>query len=503
MSHAYCVFPRLDLEEYLTKEDYRKSRKELIAEGVGGFCVFGKVSLDHARRAINELRSETDRDLIFSADFENGLPMRLIEGTEFPHAMALGKTGDHQKTFIASQIIGKESHQIGVNWIFGPVVDINSNKKNPIINIRSFGEDPETVGVHAAAYIKGLEESGIMSCAKHFPGHGDTDTDSHISLPILNFDKKRLEEFEFKPFVKSIKNGVQSIMIGHLAVPSIDSSNMPASLSEKVIDVLKNELNFDGIIISDALDMNSIKDTYSSADAAEKAVRAGNHIALMPEDPREAIQRFKELSESDNEFAELLKSNEDIIKEKFEWVFDNKIKIETGDLKKLFMEHEKISLTIARSAVELEIKESLTPIEYGKQVASFTFLQHGVDLPKATMFYNLLQQAIENDIDFAYIDENISQHDLMGMKEGTVDADIFIFAYFYRSKAWNSDLGDLDKIEAIKEYLAHGKKIINIFFGNPYLSEGMKGQMNIKTFSSSLSSLASAVMVLSGKELIE
>lgn len=499
---ASIIMPRLAVDKYIGFEEYRFYIKRLLDLGVNSFCLFGRVNLEDVRKTINELNNYAERELFFSADLEFGLKMRFNEGTGFPHAMALGKTADFKLTFLVAQLIAQEAKNLGINWNFAPVCDINSNPNNPIINIRAFGENSEVVGIHSAAYIKGMHEIGVLSCAKHFPGHGDTDIDSHLDLPIISKSKEEIYNNELLPFVKAIENGVDSVMIGHLSIPSLDTKHYPASLSKSVIDILRNELNFNGIIIPDALDMNSVSNSYDSTMAAELALQAGNDILLLPEDVEMAIDGVANLIKKDAILLKQVEKSIDRINSKFDWANSKKLPESIGFNQDYYLKNEKFSLQVARKAVDLTIKEILTPLDNEKQLAGFAFLQKDEDVEQASTFFNFIQQALQSNFDFAYLNENIEEHDLQGLKEGIVDTDILIFAYFYKSHAYHGDIGFTDKLYSITQRLAMGKPIINIFFGNPYLSENLPAELTIKTFSDSLSSLASATMVLTGKELI-
>lgn len=499
-----CVFPRLNLDTYLTDTKYQDIIHSLIEKGVGGLCVFGKVKIDDAEKIIRSLQNLANEKLLFAADFEHGLPMRFLEGTAFPHAMALGKTGDFASAFYAAQLIGMESKEIGIDWIFAPVCDINSNPENPIINIRSFGEDPDLVGNFAAAYAKGLEEIGVINCGKHFPGHGDTNVDSHLALPTLDFDVERLVKIELEPFKKIIKNGIRSIMIGHLSVPAYDNSNLTASLSKKIVqDLLIDELGFDGIVISDALEMKAISEHYSSGEASELSLRAGNHIALIPENPDEAIEHLVRVIKNDNDFKQKLISNIEKINVHKNWAKNKKLQIPDKKRSDRFLQHEKFALQIARKSIEISAPKILTPLPEDIQIAAFAFLQSDHSFSQASMFFNLLQSATEVDIDFAFINEDIEERDLMGLMEGIVDAELIVFANFYRAEAYNGGIGSGQKISEIQKRIAGSRDILNIYFGNPYLSKSIDSQMEIKAFSDSLCSLAASVMILTGKSLDE
>lgn len=500
---ASLMMPRLQIDKYKEYENYRFQIKKMIDLGVASFCLFGRVSLEDVKNTINELNNHAEKELFYSADLEFGLKMRFNEGTAFPHAMAQGNTKDYKLTFLIAQLIAQEAKNLGIHWNFAPVADINSNPDNPIINIRSFGEDSEIVGLHSAAYIKGLHEVGMLSCAKHFPGHGDTAVDSHLELPTIDFNLERLREIEFKPFIKSIENGVDSIMVGHLSVPAMGTKQYPASLSKPVVDILRNELNFDGLIIPDALDMHAVADSFDSTLAAELALQAGNDILLLPDDVEMAIEGVENLIKKETEYLKQAENSIEKINSKFEWAKNKKLPNNLNFDEDYYLKNEKFSLQVARKAIELDIKKLLIPLDNESQVAAFAFLQRDEDMVQASHFFNFMQQAIQSNFDFAYINENIEDKDLLGLREGIEEAEVIIFAYFYKSIAYHGSIGISDKLYSITQRMAMGKPIINIFFGNPYIAENLPAEMTIKTYSDTLSSMAAATMVLTGKELID
>jgi beta-N-acetylhexosaminidase len=240
---------------------------------------------------INQLQTDSEFPLIFAADFERGLGMRLNGATTFPHAMAFGATGNTEFARESGRITAQEARAIGVQWNWFPDADVNSNPANPIINTRSFGEDPREVGAMAAAYIEGAHEFGMLTTVKHFPGHGDTDTDSHLAVPHVSGDKQHLDEIELPPFRAAIKAGVDAVMVAHLVVPALDpDANHVATISPPIInDVLKKQLGFQGLVITDALDMNGLTKLFppgptGAGRAAVESVKAGSDVLLIPSD---------------------------------------------------------------------------------------------------------------------------------------------------------------------------------------------------------------------------
>ena len=241
-----------------------------------------------AAELLNRLQEQSNLPLLIAADFERGVTMRLQGATTFPHAMAFGAAGKTDYAEAFGRIVAQESRAIGIEWNFFPDADVNSNPANPIINTRSFGEEPQQVGDLVAAYIRGSRANGMMTTAKHFPGHGDTATDSHLSVAQVTGDRTRLNSVELPPFRKAIEAGVDSVMVAHVTVPALEpDANRVATTSPLVVnDLLKKELGFQGIVVTDALDMAGLTRLYSSNSgrAAVAAFKAGSDLLLIPAD---------------------------------------------------------------------------------------------------------------------------------------------------------------------------------------------------------------------------
>ena len=241
-----------------------------------------------AAELLNRLQADSKLPLIFAADFERGVATRLMGSTSFPHAMAFGADGKLEDAESFGRITAREARAIGVHWNFFPDADVNSNPANPIINTRSFGEDPKQVGDLVAAYIKGAHEGGMLTTAKHFPGHGDTATDSHLGVASVNVDRTHLESIELPPFKEAIAAGVDSVMVAHVTVPALDADpNHVATISKNVVsDLLGRQLGFKGIVVTDALDMAGLTHLFANdiGRAAVEAFKAGNDLLIIPAD---------------------------------------------------------------------------------------------------------------------------------------------------------------------------------------------------------------------------
>ena len=227
----------------------------------------------------NRLQAISALPLLTFADFEWGVQMRIAGATKLPRAMAFGAAGDSQLAYEAGKLTGGEARALGVHVNLAPVADVNNNPRNPVINVRSFGEDPQSVGAMVAAFTRGLQDGGVLATLKHFPGHGDTDTDSHLGLPIIPHPRERLEAVELPPFKAGIAAGAWGVMVAHVQLPAIDPEPQPATFSEKTLGTLLRP-SFDGVIVSDAMNMGAIVKMASPGEAAIRAVKAGLDIIL-------------------------------------------------------------------------------------------------------------------------------------------------------------------------------------------------------------------------------
>jgi len=276
--------------------EYLQLRDAMEKYHVGSFAmtvhVDGPVLLRsepyEAAELLNRLQRDSKLPLLFAADFERGVATRLIGTTNFPHAMAFGADGSVEDAETFGRITAEEARAIGVHWNFFPDADVNSNPANPIINTRSFGEDPVEVGNLVAAYIKGAHEAGMLVTVKHFPGHGDTATDSHLGVASVNGDRAHLNSIELPPFRRAIAAGVDSVMVAHVTVPALDPDpDHVATISPAVVsDLLEKQLGFKGLVVTDALDMAGLTHLFANdiGRAAVEAFKAGNDLLLIPAD---------------------------------------------------------------------------------------------------------------------------------------------------------------------------------------------------------------------------
>lgn len=292
---VYGTAPNRASKEY---EKYRHWVRDLR---IGGLIVNNRVQYGLVRNAephamalfLNQMQKLARTPLIVGGDFERGASMRVAGTTRFPHSMAYAAARDTGASRREGLMTAREARALGVHWIFAPVADVNNNPENPVINIRSYGENPQDVAAHVSAYIEGAHsdpKNPVLLSAKHFPGHGDTSVDSHLDLARLDADRDRIETVEMTPFRAAIASGVDSIMTAHITVPALDAAEIPATVSRRVLTgLLREGLGFNGLVVTDAMDMLGLAKQFSGGEAAVRAIEAGADVLLMPPDPEAAI----------------------------------------------------------------------------------------------------------------------------------------------------------------------------------------------------------------------
>lgn len=522
---AQCIMPRVSSDEYFHAERGEAVRKALHSlirtEGIGGVCVFAGDALETAQM-LQELQQIAARaqhpPLLVSADFEYGVAMRLSGGTAFPHAMALGVADNIAMTEKVARAIALEAKALGIHWNFAPVADVNSNKNNPIINIRSFGETADIVARHANAYVRGTQAENIIATVKHFPGHGDTEADSHIQMPTLPFDRTRLDTLELAPFRAAIAGGVCSVMVGHLAVLSIEPhAKLPASLSRKVMtELLREELGFEGIIVTDALDMKAVTNAFSAGESAVLAFAGGADVVLLPPDPLRALDALTDAAENGNITQEKLLASAQRILEAKLWCGLLTIEaegawraetLETAQIQRVRRPTEELpeiskqeQSLLALDAIKPALrwfgdKSAFKPLDKFQQIAGFALIDER-DIPAATNFFRYLAQLYRADCDFAFLDVNAEESDLAELITGTQDAEAVVFAIFVRAQAEQGFIRLPERFEAMAKRLSAGKPSVAVLFGNPYLRDTFPATAFLCTFSSSEPALGAAAAEL-------
>ena len=392
---------------YPNLEESNSNLKRLLEEGVGGVIFLGGTVKELEIRC-NVLKKWSGKPLLLCADIEEGVGQRFYGGTKFIPPMGIAQI--YKKDYnlaisIAEKIgyfTGKEAKNIGLNWLLAPVCDINNNPNNPVINLRAWGEEPETVKSLTCAFQRGVSRSKMLTCAKHFPGHGNSEVDSHLDLPEIHNDLSKLEKFELIPFKSLINQGVNSVMIGHLLFPKIDPI-FPATLSKRVVtDLLRIKFKYDGLVVSDALVMNAITNKYSSGKAAVMAFDAGIDLIMMPKDIDEAIDSLADAFYSGKISLERLNISRERRKKQLDLVSNEddfkKEDLNNEDIKnKFLLDASKFSNSIIKSSIFVR-EESTIKAEFNDinliQIDNFDQVPNkfipALDFPKAVGFKNLI-----------------------------------------------------------------------------------------------------------------
>lgn len=458
----------------LKSAKFAEMQRQIQQNKVGGFTLFrGEAN------SISVLTNEAQRiakiPLFFSADFERGLRMQLRTGTPFTTNMGVAASGDVQAAYRQGKIICEEMRAIGANWLFAPVSDINNNPDNPVINIRSFGSDPKKVGEFASALAQGTQSANCLATLKHFPGHGDTATDSHIGLSTISGDRNQLETVEFVPFKAAILGGVESVMTSHLVVPKLTNDEIPATLNEKITtEILRNELGFKGIITTDSMEMGAITKNYPNGASAVEAVKAGVDVVLFPPKPELAIDAIEaavkkgEIKESriDDSVRRLLsaKYKLGLVKNRF---------VDLAKVNQIVEKPENITeanQTAEKSITLLKNADNIFPMAAGKaKNALFIVIAADDDPVEGAAFIPEIQSRVPN-AKIIKLDPRSTKVDYEKVLEQTKTIETIILAPFVKRAALKGTVALPENQTAfVKQMLGLKKNTAVIAFGSPYL----------------------------------
>ena len=507
---AQLIFPR-SYSWYFSRDskEYVRIEKLIKTDQIGGLVVFLGDVFEEAT-LLNEFQSMSNIPLWVMQDSENGLAMRIRNATLFPHMMTLGAINDTNLTRRVGIAIGQENRAVGVHQALAPVLDVNNNPMNPVINIRSFGADPDLVSIHASAMMTGLQQGGVLATAKHFPGHGDTGTDSHVDLPVLPYDFDRLNSIELKPYDKLMANGLKSVMIAHLALPKISGNYDPATLSKPILDsLLFKRYHFDGLVVTDAMDMGAVVKKYGSGNAAVMALTAGVDIVILPVGEEQVIDAIaaavvdKKLTESkiDSSVLKILRLKEKfkLNENRFTNLLDVRNKVATAKNLMLADEVANRSLTLVKN------EKSVVPFKQTVKRENLTVfaLSDFNDPIIADEFIKQLKQNANKSIDFTLLDKrsNALDYEIATRKIKSAN-DILVVTY----SNVVSGRGKIGLEQNLKEWLLTNsadmasKKSILVGFGNPYIVNDFPNFNSvIVTYSISDRSQKSIVLALTGQ----
>lgn len=459
---------------------YEDSVATIIAkEQIGGLVFFQG---GPGRQAIltNKYQSLSKVPLLIAMDAEWGLGMRLDSTISYPYQMTLGAISDNSLIYEMGKQIAIDFKRLGMHVNFAPVTDINNNPKNPVIGYRSFGDNKYNVTAKVGAYMKGLQDEGILVSLKHFPGHGDTDVDSHDDLPQLKFSRERLDSLEMYPFKALIKQGASGVMIAHMNIPSLDSTpNLPSTLSQPIVTgVLKNDLGFKGLIFSDAMEMKGVIKFFPNGEADVLGLIAGNDVLELSQNSKLANKLIrKAIREKRLNWDRVNQSVKKVLAAKY-WVGLNKLKpvstIAVGsDLQRL--EAIKLKQRIADAVVTILNSDTLiNKFDFNKKTAIISF---GAN--EMSIFQKELTASFNNSLNFI-LPKNASVNDVMNVSKELNDYDQIILSIHDNRKRPQSVLDYNNHLKLFIAEIARLNSIVTVF-ANPYTLAGLPGIEQSKT----------------------
>jgi beta-N-acetylhexosaminidase len=426
---------------------------------------------------LNTLQRHAKIPLLVAADFERGTSMRVEEGASFPHAMAVAATGRPEDAYTMGKITAIEGKAAGVPWIFAPDADVNSNPDNPIINTRSFGEDPARVSEFVGAFVRGVEENGGLSTAKHFPGHGDTSTDSHLDLPTVSSDRAHLESVELAPFRAAIAAGASTIMTGHLAVPALEPDpDVPATMSHRITtDLLRGELGFQGLVVTDALDMGGVTVRYPPGEVAVRSILAGDDVLLVSPVIDAALQAVREAVASGRIPMPVLDAAVTrVLRAKAKLGLNKSKLVDLDALSRNFdrPEFDKAALDIAdRGITLLRDDQHILPLDSTKSQRVLLVAVSGDNDPYPAGNLEGEIRGRADSLNVVRMDTRFVRADMVKLPPPDT-YDVAIAAIFVRVADRKGSIGlPDDEAAVVDRLLAAGKPVVVACFGSPYLAE--------------------------------
>jgi len=477
---------------------FKDLQRHIVENKLGGIIFFGAPIYETTHIA-NRMQEAAKYPLLMSLDAETGIGMRFEDATNFPWAMAVTATGNPEFARRMGVVTGREARAIGIQHVYAPVLDVNNNAANPVINVRSFGEDPEDVARFGVAFAQGIQSQKVIATAKHFPGHGDTNVDSHRGLPIIDLPRARFDSLELVPFKRAVDAGIGSIMIAHIALPQIDgevikplkeyqggdaeagseivseTAYIPATLSAKVqTDILRKEMGFKGLIVSDAMSMSGLTIYFTQEEAGVRAFLAGTDILEKPENVDAMLRGLKAavasgripMSRLDESVTRQMawKHELGLFKNRFTPLDQIDRIVSTPDVTQLTDEIANAAITLVRQG------EGDLPLDRSKKIAVLG-ISNGFD--GGAVMNPLASMLRSNGLRFtqAYLQENSLQAQVDAARKAVNEADTIVVGLYgrVRSGAKNSVGIPENGAAILREALAANKRVIGISFGNPYI----------------------------------
>lgn len=496
--------------------EYQKYKHWVHDLHIGGFIVANRIDHGAVRNAephamalfLNQMQKMSKTPLLIAADFERGASMRVTGGAQFPYNMAYGAGRDLDAVRYEGLATAREARAIGVHWIFAPVADVNNNPDNPVINTRSFGENADDVAKDVAAYIDGAHsdpKNRVLVTAKHFPGHGDTDTDSHIALAQVTANRERLEAVEFAPFRAAIAHGVDSIMTAHLSIPAIEPEEIPATVSSKVLTgVLREEMKFKNIIVTDAMDMQGLAKMFNPGEAAVRALDAGADVLLMPLNPEAVIRAVVSAIEGGRlKQARIDESVMRVLEAKVHVGITKKKLVDLDDISDAFDSEEDVAQAQQASdrAVTLVRNEhDVLPLAGGAQSCLIVMVERRTSTAGTRMIDAYRKFAPKSQI--VVLDASMNPAALAAVVGDTATkCSAIVVAAFSTVAAYRGTVGLGGELTPFVAKLTEGSvPVVVVAMGNPYLLTAFpKTAAYLATFSTTPPSEMSAVKALFGE----
>jgi beta-glucosidase-like glycosyl hydrolase/CubicO group peptidase (beta-lactamase class C family) len=479
--------------------------KRLIRDYHIGGLIFFRGDVYGQALLHNKLQSVARIPLWVSQDMEFGAAMRVEGATRFTPAMGVAATGNPDNAYLKGKIAAREAKALGVHQIYAPVLDVNNNPDNPVINVRSFSADPDLVSLFGIQMIDGIESEGILATAKHFPGHGDTDVDSHLNLPVINHGISRLEEIELVPFRKAIDNGLRSVMSAHIAYPNVSiNGSIPGTLDESILGTLLiDRLGFDGLVVTDGLEMQGIAASYSPGEAVILALKAGADKMLISPDEMTAIHELKQAVQTGVISEERIdQSVRKILTLKAEHnLFENRM-VNLDELSYTINtpEYKAISERIARESVTLLKNEGailpIRDVDYLNIMA--IALSDDRSGSTGSTFARELRK-YHNNVSFHVLDRRTSAEEKEEMRKAAQDADLIIIGSFIVVRSSMEVQIQPDQLKFIQELTSQDIPSVLVAFGNPYVVRDLPDKdVHVMAWSSGSTQVQQSVPALFG-----
>lgn len=471
---AQMIMPWVKAESMDENNREYKRLVQLVSDMKVGGLIFFEGSIINQVNITNKMQALARIPLLISSDFERGLGMRLKDATEFPYNMAVAAADDVNLTYQMGRVVSAEARALGVHQNYAPTADINENARNPIINIRAYSEDRDLTVKHALAFIAGSSEEGAITTVKHFPGHGGTDVDSHTDLPLLTRTKDILESVDLAPFREAIKAGVKSVMVGHLEVPALEQTKgLPASLSEPIISgLLKTEMGFSGLVVTDAMNMSGVTKYYKADMAAVLAVKAGNDILLFPPDEKisltgllKAVQTGEISVERINYSVRKIlaaKRSMQIHKNRF-------VNLDNLDLVLNKKSHKRLAQAIAdKSITLLKNRNDVIPVNPEKYRSASVIFMSDSKYSAGSAMGDLLKEKFRN-LKSTTLNRKSSKTDYKNALAMAGGSDLVLVPIFSRARTSGNTQLPENQVQFVKNISALDIPVVVMSMGNPYI----------------------------------